>query len=114
MPTYLVTDSLHHDGKAYKPGETVTMDRDQALELKPYNVLGPQLAPQEPGAPFRKQIGQTISTTPLPEDFPGRAELLAADIDTREALDGATIEQLTGIKGIGQATARKILDALAG
>lgn len=46
--------------------------------------------------------------TPLPEDFPGRAALEAAGIDTLEAVprDG---DDLVAISGIGKVTAGQIL-----
>lgn len=50
--------------------------------------------------------------TPLPEDFPGRAALEAAGIDTLEAVprDG---DDLVAISGIGKVTAGQILARLA-
>jgi len=50
--------------------------------------------------------------TPLPEDFPGRDALVAAGRGCLEDLKGASLEELTQIKGIGKKTAEKILAAL--
>lgn len=50
----------------------------------------------------------------LPEDFPGREALEGAGLTTLEALKGKSAEELTAIKGVGPATAEKILAALKG
>ena len=47
----------------------------------------------------------------LPEDFPGREALAAAGIDTVEGV--AELADPTAIDGIGAATAKKIVTALA-
>jgi hypothetical protein len=49
---------------------------------------------------------------PLPADFPGLLALADAGIRTYEALP-TTLEELDNIKGIGEATAAKILEALS-
>lgn len=50
--------------------------------------------------------------TPIPDGFPGRAKLIAAGIDTTEAIprDG---DSLVEIDGIGTATAGQILAELS-
>lgn len=48
---------------------------------------------------------------PLPEDFPGRAALIADEIQTIAAV--RSVEDLTSIKGIGDTTAKAITEALA-
>lgn len=55
------------------------------------------------------------SGTPLPEDFPARALLASATVPytTLEDLAGATEVELTRVPGVGTATARRILAALA-
>lgn len=50
--------------------------------------------------------------TPLPEDFPGRAALAAAGIDSLEAVPGDG-DELVAIAGIGKVTAGQILARLA-
>lgn len=53
--------------------------------------------------------------TPLPEDFPGYDDLTVAEptaYTTYEDLDGATVDELVAINGIGKATANKILAAV--
>lgn len=49
--------------------------------------------------------------TPLPENFPGREQLVGAGMMTVESLLGLTAEDLQKVNGIGVATARRILDA---
>ena len=53
--------------------------------------------------------------TPLPEDFPARDLLAAAPVPytTIEDLYGSTATELTKVPGIGTATAKRILAALA-
>lgn len=48
----------------------------------------------------------------LPEDFPGYSALSEAGITTRSQLSEMSDEDLTGIKGIGAATAGRIREAL--
>lgn len=50
-------------------------------------------------------------STPLPENFPGREALVDAGLLTLESVAGKTKEELMSISGIGDATARRILDA---
>lgn len=49
----------------------------------------------------------------LPADFPGHAALAEAGITTRSQLEGMSDEDLTAVKGIGQATSMKIREALS-
>lgn len=51
----------------------------------------------------------TLAPTPLPETFPGYEELIVADYDTYESLEGMSSEDLQAIHGIGKVTAEKIL-----
>lgn len=52
------------------------------------------------------------SFTPLPEDFPGLPLLLAAGLETIEAV--TKVEDLRTVDGIGKSTERKITDYLEG
>jgi len=52
------------------------------------------------------------TSTPLPEDFPGRSALLAAGYATLESLRGLSEADLVAIKGIGPKLAQQILQAL--
>lgn len=52
MPRYPVLDSLHHNGKAYGPGErlkTVDMAEDEAEGLVAAGVLGEPVKDKPPG-----------------------------------------------------------------
>lgn len=51
-------------------------------------------------------------TTPLPENFPGRALLLGAGYGTLEAVRDAPDDALLGIKGIGKKLLEEIRHAL--
>lgn len=74
--------------------------RQLVAQSAPAAASGDIVALREPAAPAA-----------LPADFPGRAALLEAGIDTVTAVpsDGAT---LTQIKGIGAVTANQILTYL--
>lgn len=63
-------------------------------------------------APPMPGLNAAPTTTPLPEDFPGREWLEKVGITTKEDLAGSTIESLTEYSGIGTATAKAILKAL--
>ena len=54
---------------------------------------------------------EAVDWAPLPEDFPGYDKLLAAGVDTLEAL--TAWGDVTTIPGIGPATARRIAEELA-
>lgn len=54
---------------------------------------------------------EAVDWQPLPEDFPGYEKLLAAGVDTVEAVEAWG--DLTSIEGIGPATARRIASTLA-
>lgn len=59
--------------------------------------------------PIQKEV--VVVATPLPLDFPGCNELIAAGYDTLEKVPKAG-KELTAIEGIGVVTANKILVAL--
>lgn len=54
-----------------------------------------------------------VSGHPIPSDFPGALSLAAAGITDLSQLDGKAEADLTAIKGIGNATAKAILEAHA-
>jgi hypothetical protein len=53
---------------------------------------------------------EPVTVTPIPNDFPGAGDLRAAGLLTLE--DVAVEPDLTGIKGVGRVTARRIREAL--
>lgn len=62
--------------------------------------------------PLGKPVDAHIKRGKLPEDFPGRAALEAAGVNTYA--QARAVAELTDITGIGAATAKKILEALEG
>ncbi len=79
--------------------------KEIAAELKPAEEL--------PAAPAE---GPTELKGPLPDSFPGRTALEAADINTYAQVrkQQASAEGLKGVTGIGDVTAEEIEDALKG
>ncbi len=53
-----------------------------------------------------------VPTTELPEEFPGRKELVAAGFEAVEDVPD-TLEALTALPGIGKKTAKGVLEAVA-
>lgn len=104
MPRFTVLAPIEHDGKRYRTGQSISLTEDQAEELSPYKVIGSAGAAATPAAP-------DADPTPLPEDFPARQALEAAGRATVESLAGLTVENLTAVKGVGEATAKQILAA---
>lgn len=51
-----------------------------------------------------------VDTDALPQDFPAFYVLRKADLGTFSGLKGQTLEELIAIKGIGEASAKKILE----
>lgn len=79
--------------------------------LEPARYYAPPVA-NGVTAPPMPGLNAAPTTTPLPEDFPGREWLEKVGITTKEDLAGSTIESLTEYSGIGTATAKAILKAL--
>jgi hypothetical protein len=64
------------------------------------------------------ELGYAVMTakesSDLPEDFPGRKVLIENGIETIEEVKKiATVDQLTGIKGIGKKTAEQIVELVS-
>ncbi len=57
-------------------------------------------------------IAAVANPSDLATDFPGRKELIAAGLTTREAVGAKTDEELDAISGIGPATVAEIRAAL--
>lgn len=112
MPRYQVIEPILHDGHHYHPGQTIELSIADANELRAHKALGPILQGggwelPAAAAPF----APPAEPTPLPDDFPGRAALVAAGRVTVESLAGLTAENLTAIRSIGDSTATAILTA---
>lgn len=58
-----------------------------------------------------KELEEAASSTPLPEDFPARAELAAGGYSTVEKVKGLKKGDLTKLEGVGEATANKVVEA---
>ena len=89
-------------GKYYGPGKGIE------VPLSVARSLGKVPAPETTAA----QAAPAPVGDGLPDDFPGRAQLVAAGLDTMSAVRAH--EDLTQVEGIGPATAGKIQEALEG
>lgn len=56
--------------------------------------------------------GEEVLSTPLPDDFPGRALLVGAGYTTVEAVRAASDEELLAIRGVGKRLLEQIRHAL--
>ena len=65
-------------------------------------------------APVADPVEEPVVESDLPEDFPGRAALIAAGYTTWESLVDKTYDDLIAINGIGDVTANKILALING
>jgi hypothetical protein len=65
------------------------------------------------GAAASSQSGNAVKSGKLPDNFPGVISLRDAGLTTYESLASKSLENLTAIKGIGNATGSAILAALA-
>ena len=106
-PSYQVLEPIKYNGQRYAPGQTIMLDARTAAELRPYGVIGGQVA----GTSTSTRVDVSNDGTLLPENFPGREQLEAADIRFVEQLADKAADALTLIKGIGPATAKAILVA---
>lgn len=93
-----------HNIRAYREqqGEAVE-EPDTAEPLPVTDPTEEQTTPPEEPTPEPPPSDET----PLPEDFPNRDLFADAGYDTVEAIDEATIDELTGINGVGPARAKK-------
>lgn len=96
-----------------KPPETVTLyapdgTAQQVAPVDAREILASNLGytTEPPSAPA------PVVTDDLPAHFPGLISLKEAGITKLSELDGQTEEELTEIKGIGEATAKQILAKL--
>lgn len=88
-----------HGGKVCSTDIEASHDRANGwVDFDPHEVVAPPLP--------------SFLTTPLPADFPARDWLVEAGFSTVDSIADKTSEQLQQIKGIGQATALRILDIL--
>jgi hypothetical protein len=81
-------------------------------EVEPEDFVAPSLYVQELLGQAEAEETRTEETTPLPDDFPGRVALVKAGYETVDSLVDLTFDELVAIKGIGQQTARLILERL--
>lgn len=91
--------------------DVVAYERDGYVKgsLPPGAALAPR---PRPGITAHDKPADEPKQGPLPDDFPGRAALEKADINTYAQLRKAG--DVTELEGIGEATAAKIEDALKG
>ncbi len=124
-PTPLVLrQAVKIDGKTFGRGTTVaTMGADEVIRPVEGVTRGNVVALRRRGMVNEGPLTDKPATgagggegegggegTPLPDDFPGRAALAAADVLTFESL--RAVEDLTKLNGIGGPTAERIAQAL--
>lgn len=106
----LRTPHFDDRGQLYRPGHRKVPARVAQLwgyASEPQSEGGAPSTPP-PGDPQPGGAGGV-----LPEDFPGRAALVAAGLGTTEAVRAKSREELITLKGIGEKTADEIAAALA-
>lgn len=90
--------------------------------LEPARYYAPPVATNAPSvfgdapavpAPVAPSLFGNVASTSLTEEFPGYAALSESGITTREALVGKSVDELIQVKGVGKATAKAIVEALA-
>lgn len=91
--------------EVYTQGDDVDLPEDEAKRLI---ELGAVVVAGSEDAGVAKEAKDT-----LPADFPGREALSKAGIESYGALATLDKDELIALEGIGEATATKILQALA-
>jgi hypothetical protein len=96
------------NGQTAKPGETFEIDEKKYPDSVEQLLESGHAA--KPGTKEATTSSGDKKTGPLPDDFPGRAALAEAKINTYAQLRAAG--DPTTIPGIGEATAEKIAEAM--
>lgn len=99
-----VTGKSAADKNAYGPGDTVVLDEAEAKRLFSLGVAAKKGSEEAQAA---KRIADQIPAT-----FPGAKALAEAGIETFSAIADMSEAELVALKGIGEATAKAILEAL--
>lgn len=100
----IAVHTLKSGGQYRPPGTRVTVPSKQEADY--LVALGAARWPE-----VSRPAEAAIEASEFPEDFPGRAPLIAAGITTFAQLEA--VEDLTAVSGIGKATAERISAALA-
>jgi len=107
-----------------QPVELVDLVGPYAGRIRPYSKTAAENAiasgfarrPDDGGpelvAETVEELDAETDTTPLPDDFPARPALVAARLETIEAVEAC--DDLTAIDGIGKATVERIASYLRG
>ena len=83
-----------------------------AGQVRPYSQVAAQNAIAAGSAKYPDpEESAEVTVTPMPEEFPGRDALEAAEVRTIEGVPRHE-DELVAIPGIGKGTAAKILKAL--
>jgi len=106
--------AVHASRRLFKPGQEEDLDKilsqDQVDHLTARNAIEGEWSGKGDGG---MKMLPSDHATPLPTGFPGRIDLLRAGYDTIEKVTAAG-ESLLEVKGIGEPTFEKIMDALEG
>jgi hypothetical protein len=79
------------------------------------NAEGKEVAAKDLPSKFRSAASTPVASTvesDLPDDFPGRKELIAAGITELSVAKSKSRDELIAIRGIGEKTADEILAAV--
>jgi hypothetical protein len=101
MPKYTTLGPVRHGGKILPIGSTVELSDKDGRDLE-------RLGAVKAGAGG----GNDAAPGAIPANFPGAVALADAGITTFDQLKAKTAEELGTIKGIGEATLKKLLAAI--
>jgi ERCC4-type nuclease len=104
-----IKGAIRINGRMYKAGDEDALQKvltpELAKSLKERNLLTGDAKQQKQESP--KDVDDS-----LPGGFPARMQLMKAGFKTKQEVRGASDEELTAIEGVGEATVKKIREAV--